>query len=90
MKCIKTGCHLFLANYGEFLRGDAFEGEGVLLFRISDRSRKPLDTNLHFTVKHESIWFDKDDARSTLLAYERNVRNHGYQGKLIKTGLEDG
>ncbi len=86
MNCMKTGCHVYLKNYGEYLYGDAFESADnkVALFRIVERSRKPLFNRLHYTIEESSQWFDKDKegATSTLIAFD--FKNHGYEGKEIK------
>lgn len=79
MTCIKTGAHIYLAPYDEYLYGDAFEVNGVYYFRICERSLKPLLPVLHFIVNDYANWFDKDTARdSTLVA--THCHNHGYEG----------
>jgi hypothetical protein len=80
MQCIKTGSHIYLAQYAEFAYGDAYEGpNGLHVFRIVQRSFEPLRDVRHFTVYQISEWFDKDSGQtSTLIAFD--VANHGYEG----------
>ena len=81
MTCIKTGCHIFLPQYGEFAYGDAHEFDGVFVFRlVGGPSRSPLASTLHFTVPDISEWFNRHSPEmSTLIA--SCVENHGYEGK---------
>ena len=85
MQCIKTGCQAYLEPYGEYVYGDAHLVAGTLVLRICLRSHAgPVDSMLHFTVRHVDGWFDKDNSKvpdSTLLA--ANFTNHGYSGKPI-------
>jgi len=81
MKCTKTGCQVFIAEYDEYVWGDAFEVGGIALFRIVVRSREPFAANLHYTVFSTDQWFDKDRAdvpASTLISSV--FTNHGYEG----------
>lgn len=84
MHCTKTGCHVHVAEYGEYAYGDAFEIAGVAVFRIVQRSRRPLQSKLHYTVAEIGEWFDKDSSTvrtSTLIA--KRFNNHGYDGRDI-------
>lgn len=85
--CIKTGCHVYLAEYHVYLRGDAFaldinDGEYThYYFRLNNRSTSTVkhDEPLHFTVTHIDSWFDTGrDGTSTLVA--RFADYHGYNG----------
>lgn len=88
MQCIKTGCHTFLLEYGEYIYGDAFYlgpigGTGNYVFRVCERSFLPLQNVLHFTVREIDHWFDYEktsqERNSTLIA--RVVDDWGYKGK---------
>lgn len=81
MTCIKTGCHAYLAEYGKYVYGDAYEVGATVILRISQRSFDgPLSKRLHFTVHRIGQWFDKDreDVVSTLIS--NHTVNHGYEG----------
>ena len=64
MPCIKTGCVVYLADYGEWIYGDAFEHNGVLLVRAVYRTRDSKDLEefgdvRHFTVHRTTQWWDE-------------------------------
>jgi hypothetical protein len=85
MQCIKTGAHIFLHQYNVFAICDAFEMNGVHLFRIAETSPEPFSPALHFDVWEVVQWFEKnrsDGGSSTLIA--SSVLNHGYVGKHVK------
>lgn len=85
MTCTKTCCHAYIAEYGEYVYGDAFEIAGVAVFRIVQRSFSgPIMDRVHYTVAEIGEWFDKDRTDSpvsTLIA--KRFNNHGYDGKEI-------
>ena len=85
MTCTKTGCHIKIAEYNEFAYGDAFEVNGVAIFRIVDRSHSgPMLSAIHYTVHRVDEWFDKDNPtanNSTLIT--GSFENHGYEGKAV-------
>lgn len=83
MTCTKTGCHAYLAEYGEYVYGDAFEIGGALVLRIVQRSfQGPIIDRVHYSVARVGEWFDKDGHPvSTLIATRFN--NHGYDGKPV-------
>jgi hypothetical protein len=74
MTCIKTGCVVYLQDYGEWIYGDAFsygspsylaERNGVLLIRVVLRTRNVTEIaqfgNVrHFTVTRVREWWDED------------------------------
>jgi|DEB0MinimDraft_12_1074336.scaffolds.fasta_scaffold07182_6 hypothetical protein len=81
MKCTKTGCHIFISDYDEWAYGDAFEGNGLALFRLVVTDRKPLRDVVHYTVFTCDVWFERDNPEqptSTLIS--ANFINHGYKG----------
>lgn len=90
MQCIKTGCDVFLDQYGEWVHGDAFETEGGdLVIRASWRSREPTGARRHFTVLDVGRWFDEraheaagcKEGRNSTIVVDRGLwTNHGYQG----------
>ena len=81
MKCIKTGCCVFVREYRMFYVGDSFMINGVPVIRINNKSgsREPVRSRLHHTVYKIAEWFDRADkfATSTLLADHTNFINHG-------------
>ena len=83
MTCIKTGFHGYVAEYGEYVYGDAYQSGAMHYFRICERSQKPLNRKLHFTITQIADWFDKDaeGQNSTLIA--SITYNHGYEGETI-------
>ena len=89
IKCVKTGCVVWLEEYSEWAYGDAFEGEGFFVFRLCQRGYIPVYHYKHFTVHKIAHWWDDQrtsmDVNSTLIAYDLYVDNHGYEGVEIKT-----
>lgn len=82
MQCTKTGCHVYLKEYGEYVYGDAHMVGNVLVLRIVQRSFSgPLADRLHYEVGQAEGWFDKNrsDGSSTLLTTQ--YIDHGYEGK---------
>lgn len=85
--CIKTGCHVFIVEYGVYLRGDAFAigagHETLYYFRLNNWSSsfEMHNENLHFTILKVDSWFDPatTDGMSTLIAL--HAVYHGYEGK---------
>lgn len=87
LDCIKTGCHVFLSEYGEYAYGDAFrianDGGYTYVFRLCERSHKPIRTDtLHFIVHRVAHWFDDErtsqSINSTMIA--EDVTDNGYHG----------
>jgi hypothetical protein len=90
MTCIKTGCHIYIEQYGEFARGDAHAYNGMFVFRLVEISHEPLAPTMHFQIRDVVEWFDRfamerHGTSSTLLAFD--VENFGYDG--IKVSLEE-
>jgi hypothetical protein len=86
MTCIRTGCLAYVAPYGEWVYGDAYEVDGALIIRCAGHDRDPsgFGSRRHFTVHDFEHWFDKDStAISTLVAPERAYTSHGYEGEPI-------
>jgi len=84
MQCIKTGAHIYIAQYGEFAICDVFELQGVNLFRIAGTSREPMRDVIHFNVVDVAQWFDREatDGRdSTMIS--ACAANFGYDGKAV-------
>jgi hypothetical protein len=67
MTCTKTGCHAFLRPYNEYVFGDAFEVDGVAIFRIVERRREKFEPTVHYTIDDYSNWFDMGKSLSTLV-----------------------
>lgn len=80
MQCTKTGCHVYDMSHNQYFWGDAFECNGVALFRTVSKSFKPFAPVIHFTVSHFDLSF-KDDV-STMVATV--YTNHGYDGVAVK------
>lgn len=82
-QCIKTGAHVRLSCYNEWLYGDVFKtSQGSLIMRVCERSREPIIKVKHFTIMSYDVWFDKNktsgDRNSTIVA--EGFIEHGYQG----------
>jgi len=87
MQCIKTGAHIYIAQYGEFAICDVFELNGVSLFRIAGTSREPMRDVIHFNVVDVAQWFDRNDTghfgrSSTMIS--ACAANFGYDGKAVQ------
>lgn len=82
IQCIKTGAQIYLAEYGTWVYGDAFEGDDFFIFRVGSESFNPIASRKHFEVSLIAHWFDKgiDGRYGTLIAYAHNVHNLGYEG----------
>ena len=84
--CIKTGCSVFLEEYGGWAYGDAFKFDDLLIFRLValDHTKPINDSPRHFTVRLIDHWWDdrrtSQEINSTLVAYAQHVVNHGYEG----------
>lgn len=70
MTCTRTGCQVYIEQYGEYAYGDAFEVNGVVgfnnqevhynvaYFNIVRRSRSPINGPVkHYTVHNIEHWF---------------------------------
>ncbi len=87
-ECVKTGCVVYLEQYGSWIYGDAFRYDGVLVIRAVYECHVPTDPNIggvrHFTVKSVADWWDERRTsmrqNSTLLALPDCWINHGYEG----------
>ena len=81
MQCVKTGCHAYCPQYGEWLYGDLFAIDNIYLMRVCQREREPIRpvTNIHIIAVLE--WFDKDktsmEQNSTLIGYGANFSYGG-------------
>lgn len=84
MTCQKTGFHAYLAPYGMWAYGDAFELFGVTYFRICEISMKPLRNVKHYTVQDWEQWFDEGKTsqaqNSTMICGPQDCEYHGYEG----------
>lgn len=84
MTCIKTGFHAFFEPYREYLYGDAYEVDGVFVFRVCARSFEPSRSVKHFDILGYANWFDKDETsmerNSTMICSLPHVINLGYEG----------
>lgn len=84
MKCIKTGCDVFLMSHGEFVHGDAHLTEsGDLVIRTSCSERQPIGSRRHFTIMEAEHWFDEDRPKGqygTMIVTKGMFTNHGYDG----------
>lgn len=81
MTCVKTGCEVYLAEYDEWVRGDAFltgPQSDTLVIRVSGRGLKP-PRRRHFTVLQVEHWFDRDSDRISTLVSDIFI-DHGYEG----------
>lgn len=81
MACVKTGCEVYLSEYNEWVRGDAFlvgPRSDTLVIRVSGRYLK-TPPRKHFTVHRTEHWFDRDSDRVSTLISDVFV-NHGYDG----------
>lgn len=86
MQCVKTGAHVKLLCYGEWLYGDVFKTtKGDFVMRVCQRSHIPLSKTKHFTFHSFDIWFDErrtsGEENSTL--FPEGVQDHGYEGVSI-------
>lgn len=87
MTCIKTGCLIYLQQYGEWAYGDAHKCDDILVIRTVWRGRKfpqEYGPNRHFTIHSILEWFDGDqhlrtnDLTGTLVVNQWT--NHGMDG----------
>jgi len=87
MTCLKTGAHVYLEEYGEWVYGDmhAFtvwefaNGDNAVVYvmRVSARQRVPISIIKHFTIhKIDSDW--QDQPYGTIVA--TSVTNYSYEG----------
>jgi hypothetical protein len=81
MTCTKTGCHVYLECYDEFLYGDAYETGNIACFRIAGRSKDPFQKRIHYRVKDFNHWFDAE-TNTSLLITEEFIR-YSYEGELL-------
>ncbi len=85
MQCIKTGCDVFLMEYGTFVHGDAFEtASGDLVIRACGVDRRPQGSKRHFTIMKIDYWFDQNttsmERNGTIIVERGMFNNHGYEG----------
>lgn len=81
MSCVKTGCEVYLAEYDEWVRGDAYlvgPRSDTLVIRVSGRDLK-TPSRRHFTVHRTEHWFDQDSDRLSTLVSDVFI-DHGYGG----------
>lgn len=80
--CVKTGCHVFLTEYGEWIYGDAFLINKSMIIRCCDIKRQPICDVLHITIPTIAHWWDRNitsvEFNSTLIA--KTFTWHGYDG----------
>lgn len=91
-ECIKTGCHVFLHEYGLWARGDAYAmrvridnaWDVVHFFRISGTDHRPMQDVMHFSIHEIEHDFDRPTTKPpfkqpwTIIA--RRCHNYGYDG----------
>ena len=90
MSCIKTGCVAYLADYGEWIYGDAFDHNGVLVVRTVFRTRDAKDLEefgdvRNFTIHRTAHWWDEKATsmkqNSTVISERGNWHQDGdYEG----------
>lgn len=81
-QCLKTGCHVYLPEYGMWARGDAFEMivtiddkfESVYFFRFTSTSFEPMEKVKHFTIKAIEHDFDRNNEVQGEVAAEDRAR----------------
>lgn len=82
MQCIKTGCDVYVEQYGEWVHGDAYREGGLLIVRSAGEDREaPFGPMRHFTVQSVAQWWDRPGSMnrsSTLVADQWQC--HGYNG----------
>jgi hypothetical protein len=84
MTCVKTGCHIYLAEYREWAYGDAFEVDDVAIFHIVERGFEPLREVKHFTIHRLTHTFGPRnptmDNTGILISGMGYWETHGYNG----------
>lgn len=94
MTCIKTGAHVYLADYGEWIYGDAFLIEGTFILNTNvPPSRKAFRDLVHYSVASnpQQLCFGTDhSADAGIKVLQENggvlivpfdqVIEHGYEG----------
>lgn len=81
MACIKTGAHVYLHCYDEWLLGDVFRLDRIYFMRVSACSPIPIRPVKHFVIYNFEYWWDKHSDVSTLVSHE--VEDLGYEGVTI-------
>lgn len=77
MTCIKTGCHAYLHEYGEWIYGDAHQFGNLFVFRVAGRSFTPFSGIYHFTI-YTTLASWTDQPYGTIIS--DRIQNHGYEG----------
>lgn len=79
--CIKNGCHVYLAEYGAWVYGDAYSDGpgGALVIRVAGPIGYdgPLRDRQHFTIRRVGQWFDR-----------HRQGESGFYSTLIATGSD--
>lgn len=92
MTCMKTGCHIWIENYGEWGYGDAHHIRGLWVFRLVATSFEPMNARCHYTVTEIEDWFDRErmeiTGRAISTLFAAKVKDHGYEGREIKGQAE--
>lgn len=71
MRCVKTGAHAYLSEYGLYARGDMHVSQsGMYVFRISQTGYSPISSDDDFTINKIDQWFDRNSDVSTLIAID--------------------
>lgn len=79
MECIKTGAHVYLGEYSEYVYGDVYAIGDCYVVRAVERSYEALGPMLHFTFNRTGrIW--KDGSVMTVCAVQTGNIDHGYEG----------
>lgn len=80
MICEKTGAVVYLEQYGEAVRGDAFRLGDHLLIRVNNKSRGYQSDVHHYRVGNVCNWFDENAPIGTIIA--DSFVYHGYDGEV--------
>ena len=60
MRCLKTGCLAYLEEYGQYVYGDAFIDNGVVVLRVCQvYSPSASVGECHLTIHEVGQWWDK-------------------------------
>lgn len=81
MICEKTGAHIFLEEYGEYVYGDMHRQGSVLIMRACQVEFDPILPRLHYTV-HRVGHFWRDEPHGTIVIV--SATSYGYEGTEIE------
>ena len=81
-QCIKTGCLVYILDYGEWVYGDAHMVGNVLIIHVAGIDlAAPKNGKMHFAINKVDYWPDRNSNRveySILMATD--FINYGYEG----------